>query len=185
MTFSQSLMQDSCTFQAHDFVGKPEDLYLWRYSGGSKTVAEYYSLFNITCDWDAGIRISETKSKLLLEATGAHDKRSHLLRTMHEGCCARSVGGFKSDLSEYSSDSADDTGGFPSFDSRLCTHVLTRRRCRQYILLAVRPSASSVCCIRYCVRINSAQLCFAGAALQQTPQMQYAEAADRNLGFQL
>jgi hypothetical protein len=79
---------------------------------------------------DVGFRVSETKSKILLEATGVHDKRSHLLLTMHAagGCCARGVGGFKSNLSGNSSDSADDTSGFPSFDPRLCTHVRIRRR---------------------------------------------------------
>jgi hypothetical protein len=129
--FAQSFMHDSCSFQDLDFVGKPEDLYLCCYSGGSKKVAEYYCPFNITCDCDAGIRVSETKLKILLEATGAHDKRSHLLCTTHTGCCARGVqgvGGFKSDLNDKSSDSSDDKGGFPSFDSRVCTHVRMRRR---------------------------------------------------------
>ncbi len=90
---------------------------------GCKRVSTYYCPFNITCDCDAGIRVSEFKTKLLLEATGAHDMQSHRFRVMHAGCSARGVGGFNSDLSDNSSDSvdsADDSCGLACY-SRMCT----------------------------------------------------------------
>ncbi len=105
--FAESFMHESGTSQDPDFVGKPEDLYLWRYSGGCKRVSTYYCPFNITCDCDTDIMVTEFKTKLLLEVTGTHDKQSHRLRVMHAGCSARGVGGFKSDLSDNSSDSVD------------------------------------------------------------------------------
>ncbi len=123
----ESFMHDSGTRQDPYFVGKSDDLYLWRYSGGSKRVSTYSCPFNITCDCDAGIRVSEFKTKLVLEATGTHDMQSHRLCVMHAGCSARGVGGFKSDLSDNSSDSvdsadsADDSCGLACYDSRMCT----------------------------------------------------------------
>jgi hypothetical protein len=122
--YAESYMHDSGTRQDPDFVGKPDDLYLWRYSGGSKTTSTYSCPFSITCDCDAGIRVSELKTKIVLEATGRHDKESHRLRVMHAGCSARGVGGFKSDLSDNSSDSmdsADDSCGLACYDSRMFT----------------------------------------------------------------
>jgi hypothetical protein len=122
--FAESYMHDSGTRQDADFVGKPDDLYLWRYSGGSKRASTYFCPFSITCDCDAGIRVSEFKTKILLESTGTHDKESHRLRVMHAGCSARGVGGFKADLSDNSSDSddsADDSCVLACYDSRMFT----------------------------------------------------------------
>ena len=78
----------------------------------------------ITCDCNAVIRVSEFKTKLVLEATGAHDMQSHRFRVMHAGCSARGVGGFNSDLSDNISDSvdsADDSCGLACYDCRICT----------------------------------------------------------------
>ena len=121
--FGESFMHDSGTRQDPYFIGKPDDLYLWSYSGGCKRVSTYYCPFNITCDCDAGIRVSEYKTKLVLEATGTHDMQSHRLRVMHAGCSERGVGGFNSDLSDNSSDSvdsADDSCGLACY-CRMCT----------------------------------------------------------------
>jgi hypothetical protein len=62
----------------------------------------------------AEIRITETKSKLILEFKGTNDKNSHHLHIMHAGSSAPGVDGIKLYTSDYSD--SDNSAKFQAFD---------------------------------------------------------------------
>jgi hypothetical protein len=57
-----------------DYVGKPEDLYLWCLIRQSKTCWEYACPMRISCG---------CRKTLLLETIGVHDQQSHTGGKMH------------------------------------------------------------------------------------------------------
>ncbi len=96
-------------------IGKADDLYLFEQIAMSKVSCTYFMCpHDIVCQCGAGIRITETKHKLILEFKGTHDKNSHRLRIMHAGYFAPGVGGIKS----YMRDNSDSnkSAKFQAFD---------------------------------------------------------------------
>jgi hypothetical protein len=65
-------------------------------------VRSFVHIHDLLCQCGVGIRITETKRKLILEFKGTHDKNSHRLRIMHARSSAPGVGGFKSYMSDNS-----------------------------------------------------------------------------------
>ena len=92
-----------------DYVGEPEDLYLWCLIGESKTCLQYACLMCYSCGCDTGIRITETKQTLKLETIGVYDRHSHIWGKMHARKSAPGVGGFSRPESEASAN--DQSGG--------------------------------------------------------------------------
>jgi hypothetical protein len=75
---AEKLMHESGTEMQPDYVGKPEDLYLWCLIRQSKTCWEYACPMHYSCGWDTGMRITETKQTRKLEMIGVHDRHSHI-----------------------------------------------------------------------------------------------------------
>ena len=96
------------------YIGKADDLYLFEPIEMSKVSCTYMCLHDLLCQCGAGIRITETKRKLIFEFKGTHDKKSHRLRIMHAGSSAPSVGGIKSYMSDNSY--SDNSAKFQAFD---------------------------------------------------------------------
>ena len=46
---AENFMNESCTVMQPDYVGKPEDLYLWCLIGESKTCLQYACLMWYSC----------------------------------------------------------------------------------------------------------------------------------------
>jgi hypothetical protein len=80
----------------------------------SKVSCTYMCPHDLLCQCGVGIRITETKRKLILEFKGTHDKNSHLLRIMHAGSSAPGVGGIKLYMSDNSN--SDNSAKFQAFD---------------------------------------------------------------------
>ncbi len=70
---AEKFMHESGTVMQPDYVGKPEDLYLWCLIAQSKTCLEHACPMCYACGCDTGIRIAETKQTLKLETIGVHD----------------------------------------------------------------------------------------------------------------
>jgi hypothetical protein len=87
-------------------IGKANDLVSWT----------YMCLHDLLCQSGAGIRITETKRKLILEFKGTYDKNSHRLRIMHEGFSAPGVGGIKSYMSDNRDSDSDNSAKFQAFN---------------------------------------------------------------------
>jgi hypothetical protein len=109
---AEKLMHESCTVMQPDYVGKPEDLYLWCLIGETKTLRQYACPMRYSCGCDTGIRITETKQSLKLETIGVHDRHSHIGGRMHARKSAPGVGGFSRPESEASAN--DESGGWSS-----------------------------------------------------------------------
>jgi hypothetical protein len=71
-------------------------------------------LHDLLCQCGAGIKITETKRKLILEFKGTHDKNSHRLCIMHAESSAPGGGGIKSYMSDNSD--SNDSAKFQDFD---------------------------------------------------------------------
>ena len=67
---AEKFMHKSCTIMQPDYVGKPEDLYLWCLIRQSKTCREYACPMCYSCGCDTGLRITETKHTLKVEMIG-------------------------------------------------------------------------------------------------------------------
>ena len=83
-----NLMHDSCIRMDEDFVGKPQDLYLWYSVGRSK-------------NWVSGVaqcgsRITKTRNYLTLQFHGEHNPMCHTRAIMRRRKSAPVIGGFKS-----------------------------------------------------------------------------------------
>ena len=68
----------------------------------SNVSCTYMCQHDLLCQCGAGIRITETKRKLILEFKGTHDKTSHCLCIMHAESSAPGVGGIKLYMSDNS-----------------------------------------------------------------------------------
>ncbi len=114
MTFSDMLkiMHASCTVMQPEYVGKPEDLYLWCLILQSKTRCEYACPMPYSCGCVTCIRITVTKQSLKLETNGVHDRHSHIGGRMHARKSAPGIGGFSRPESEASGN--DESGGWSS-----------------------------------------------------------------------
>ena len=108
----KNFMHQSGTVMQPDYVGKPEDLYLWCLIGESKTCQQYARPMRYSSGCDTGIRITETKQSLKLEAIGVHDRHSHIGDRMHARTSAPGVVGFSQPESEASAN--DESGGWSS-----------------------------------------------------------------------
>ncbi len=87
---AENFMHDSSTVLQLDYVGKPEDLYLWCLIGDSKTCRQYACPMRYCCGCDTGIRITETKQTLKLEMIGVHDRHSHIgTRIRGQNACSQ------------------------------------------------------------------------------------------------
>jgi hypothetical protein len=74
---------ESVTVTQPDYVGKPQNLYLWCLILESKTCLQYACPMCYSCRCDASIRLTETKQTLKLELIGVHDRHSHIGGKMH------------------------------------------------------------------------------------------------------
>ncbi len=101
-------MHKGCTVMQPDYVGKPEDLYLWCLIGESKTCRQYAFPMRYSCGCDT-MPITETKQSLKLETIGVHDRHSHIGSRMHAHKSAPGVGGVSRPESEASAN--DESGG--------------------------------------------------------------------------
>ncbi len=81
-------------------IGKAYDLYLFEPIEMSKVSCTYMCLHDLLCQCGAGIRITETKRKLILEFKGTHDRNSHCLRIMYAGSSTPVAGEIKSYMSD-------------------------------------------------------------------------------------
>jgi hypothetical protein len=99
---AEIFMHESGTVMQPDYVGKPEDLYLWCLIRETKTLQQYACPMRYSCGCDTGIRITETKQSLQLETTGVHDRHSHIGGRMHARKSAPGVGEFSRPESEAS-----------------------------------------------------------------------------------
>jgi hypothetical protein len=91
---AENFMHESGTAMQPDYVGKPEDLYLWCLIRQSKTCWEYACPMRYSCGCDTGIRITETKQTLKLDSIRVHDRHSHAGAKMHARKSAPGAGGF-------------------------------------------------------------------------------------------
>ncbi len=57
-------------------IGKADDLYLFEPIVMSKVSCTFMCPHDLLCQYGAGIRITKTKRKLILEFKGTHDKNS-------------------------------------------------------------------------------------------------------------
>jgi hypothetical protein len=112
---AEKFMYESTVMQP-DYVGKPEDLYLWCLTGESKTCLRYACPIHYSCECDTCIRITETKQTLQLETIRVHDQHSHtgtLSRgKMHARKSAPGVDVFSRPESEGTAN--DEAGGWSS-----------------------------------------------------------------------
>ena len=69
---AENFRHESGTVMQPDYVGKPEDLYLWCLIGESKTCQQYACPIRYSCGCDTCILISETNQTLKLETIGIH-----------------------------------------------------------------------------------------------------------------
>ncbi len=58
MTFKDIFMHESGTVMQPDYVGKPEDLYVWCLIGESKPCRQYACPMPYSCRYYTGIRIT-------------------------------------------------------------------------------------------------------------------------------
>jgi hypothetical protein len=82
---AENFMHESGTVMQPDYVGKPEDLYLWCLIRESKTCWQYECPMRYSCGCDTGARITETKQSLKLETIGVHDRHSRDARSQVRG----------------------------------------------------------------------------------------------------
>ncbi len=114
---TENFMHEGDTVLQPDYVGIPEDLYLWCLIGESKMCLQYACLMRYSCGCDTGIRITETTQTLKLETIGVHDRHSHIgpddwgqdHTKMHARKSAPGVGEFSCPESEASAN--DESGG--------------------------------------------------------------------------
>ncbi len=83
-THAENFVHESGTVMQPDYVGKPEDPYLWCLIGESKTCRQYGCPMRYSCGRDACMRITETKQTLKLEMIGVHDQHSHIASPLLE-----------------------------------------------------------------------------------------------------
>ena len=107
-------MHQAGSYMQSRHIGKADDLYLFVPIVMSKVSCKYMCPHDPSCQCGAGIRITETKRKLILEFKGTHDKNSHRLRIMHAGRSAPGVDGFKSYMSDNSD--SDNSAKFRAFE---------------------------------------------------------------------
>jgi hypothetical protein len=91
---AKNFMHESRTEMQPDYVGKPEDLYLWCLIQESKTCQQYACQMCYSCGCDTSIRITETKQTLKLETIGVHDQYSHIGGKMQVYRSSPGIGGF-------------------------------------------------------------------------------------------
>ncbi len=111
---AEQFMHRAGSFMQSGHIGKAGYLYLFKPTVMSKVSCTYMCLHDLLCQCGAGIRITETKLKLIFEFKGTHDKNSHCLRIMRAGSSAPGVGGFKSYMSDNSD--SDNSTKFQAFD---------------------------------------------------------------------
>jgi hypothetical protein len=70
---AENFMHESGMLMEPDYVGKPEDLYLWCLIGETKTLQQFACPMRCSCGCDTGICITETKQSIKLETIGEHD----------------------------------------------------------------------------------------------------------------
>ena len=80
---AEEFMQQAGSYMQFGHIGKDNDLYLFVPVEESKVSCTYVCPHAFLCRCGAGIRITETKRKLILEFKGTHDKNSHCLCIMH------------------------------------------------------------------------------------------------------
>jgi hypothetical protein len=93
---AEQFMHQAGSHMQSGHIGKANNLYLFEPIVMSKVSCTYMCQHDLLCQCGAGIRITKTKRKLILEFKGTHDKNSHRLCIMHAGSSAPGVGGFKS-----------------------------------------------------------------------------------------
>ncbi len=109
---AEHFMHQSGTVMQPDYVGKPEDLYLWCLIGETKTLRQYACPMRYSCGCYTGIRIMETNQSLKLETIGVHDQHIHIGGRMHAHKSAPEVGGVSRPVCDASSN--DESGGWSS-----------------------------------------------------------------------
>jgi hypothetical protein len=97
---TENFMHKSSMAMQPDYVGKPEDLYLWCSIWQLKTCWEYCCPMSYSCGCNTGI--TETKQTLTLETISVHDRHSHTGGKMHASKSTPGVGGFFRSVSEGS-----------------------------------------------------------------------------------
>jgi hypothetical protein len=68
------------SFMQYEYIGNEDDLYLFQMTHESKESHTWICPDDRLCQCGAGVRVTETKRKLILEFKGKHDKNSHRLR---------------------------------------------------------------------------------------------------------
>jgi hypothetical protein len=106
-----NFVHESGTVIQPDYVGKPEDLYLWCLIWESKTCRQYACPMRYSCGCDTGILITETKQTLKLETIGEHDRKSHIGGEMHARKSAPGVGEVSRHENEASANDESGRGG--------------------------------------------------------------------------
>jgi hypothetical protein len=81
-----------------DYVGKPEDLYLWCLVRDSKTCLEYRSPMSFSCGYGAGLRITKKGQKIKVGKIRVHDRDSHSRSLMHANKCTPGIREFNSNI---------------------------------------------------------------------------------------
>jgi hypothetical protein len=111
---AEQFMHQAGSYMQSGHIGKADDLYLFEPIEMSKVSCTYMCPHDLWYQCGAGIRITETKRKLILEFKGTHDKNSHRLRIMHAESSVPGVGG----LNSYMSDNSDsyNSAKFQAFD---------------------------------------------------------------------
>jgi hypothetical protein len=111
---AENFMHESGTVMQPDYVGKPEDLYLWCLIGpGESKTCLQYACPMLFCGCDTGIRITETKQTFKLETIRVHDRHSHIGGKMRARKSAPGVGGFSRPESKASANDESGRGGAP------------------------------------------------------------------------
>jgi hypothetical protein len=111
---AEQFMHQAGSYMQSGHIGKADNLYIFEPIVMSNVSCTYMCPHDLMCQCGAGIRITETKRKLILEFKGTHDKNSHRLRIMHAGSSAPGVGRFKSYMSDNSD--SDNSAKFLEFD---------------------------------------------------------------------
>jgi hypothetical protein len=78
---AEAFIKESDLYQEVDFIGKPE--YLWGSIKGPKTTSVYSCLIAVSCNFNAGVRFTETKTQMVHDFACKHNKQSHILHKMH------------------------------------------------------------------------------------------------------
>ncbi len=109
-------MHQAGSYMQSRHIGKDNNLHLFQPIVVSEVSCLYMCQHDLLCQCGAGIRITETKRKLILEVKGTHDKNSHSLCIMHDGSSAPGVGGLKFKLYMSNNSDYNDYAKFEAFE---------------------------------------------------------------------